>query len=75
MNTLQRRGGDPGARAARTAVGPVPIARRSAVSLTSFVGRTRELAALEPLLREARLLTLAGPGGIGKTRLALQAAA
>jgi hypothetical protein len=40
-------------------------------ALTSFVGRDSELAALVPLLSEARLLTLAGPGGIGKTRLAL----
>ena len=45
--------------------------------LTAFVGRERELAELARLLAapECRLLTLTGPGGIGKTRLALQAAA
>ncbi|HEX2029197.1 MAG TPA: adenylate/guanylate cyclase domain-containing protein [Nitriliruptorales bacterium] len=44
---------------------------------SEFVGRERELATLRDLLgrSEVRLLTLIGPGGIGKTRLALQAAA
>jgi predicted ATPase/DNA-binding XRE family transcriptional regulator len=42
--------------------------------LTSFVGRTRELADLEKLLAKSRLLTLTGPGGSGKTRLALRLA-
>jgi predicted ATPase len=42
------------------------------LQLTSFVGREREVADLQKLLTtEARLLTLAGPGGSGKTRLAL----
>jgi non-specific serine/threonine protein kinase len=39
--------------------------------VSSFVGRGRELAELRRLLAGTRLLTLAGPGGIGKTRLAL----
>jgi len=42
--------------------------------LTSFVGRERELAEAAALLRNARLLTLTGAGGCGKTRLALELA-
>jgi len=44
---------------------------------TTFFGREKELAALDELLEEpnCRLITIVGPGGIGKTRLALAAAA
>nr|WP_235747941.1 LuxR C-terminal-related transcriptional regulator [Nocardia coffeae] len=41
---------------------------------TSFIGRDRELTALRTLLGEKRLITISGPGGIGKTRLAVEAA-
>jgi predicted ATPase/DNA-binding CsgD family transcriptional regulator len=43
--------------------------------LTSFVGRRQELREVKRLLTTTRLLTLAGSGGAGKTRLALRAAA
>ena len=42
--------------------------------LTSFIGRERELVDVERLIDRARLLTLTGAGGCGKTRLALEAA-
>ena len=45
------------------------------VQLTSFVGREAELARLRQLLAENRWVTLTGAGGVGKTRLAVQAAA
>jgi predicted ATPase len=45
------------------------------VPATPFLGRERELAEVVGLLEGTRLLTLTGPGGTGKTRLALQAAA
>lgn len=44
------------------------------IQLTSFVGREQELAELDDLLSSARLVTLIGPGGSGKTRLALEGA-
>ncbi|MFE1832044.1 response regulator transcription factor, partial [Streptomyces yangpuensis] len=43
--------------------------------LTSFVGRERERAALTAMLGESRQVTAVGPGGVGKTRLALAVAA
>lgn len=42
--------------------------------LTSFVGRWREIAEVARLLAATRLVTLAGAGGVGKTRLALRVA-
>jgi len=42
--------------------------------VTGFVGRHAELAALTALLQTARLVTVTGPGGVGKTRIALRAA-
>jgi predicted ATPase/DNA-binding NarL/FixJ family response regulator/DNA-binding XRE family transcriptional regulator len=46
--------------------GTLPLAH------TSFVGRQRELAELAALIRRSRLVTLIGPGGAGKTRLAIE---
>ena len=44
--------------------------------VSSFVGRDREVAEIDALLRDgARLVTLTGPGGTGKTRLAIESAA
>lgn len=51
------------------AVGNLPTA------LTSFVGRRREVGEIRRLLGVGRLVTLTGAGGVGKTRLALAAAA
>ncbi len=44
------------------------------IQLTSFIGRVREIAEVKGLIGAARLVTLTGSGGAGKTRLALQAA-
>ena len=44
------------------------------MALTSFVGRAAERAALADALSEYRLVTAVGPGGVGKTRLALAVA-
>ncbi|GAA1238467.1 hypothetical protein GCM10009665_30840 [Kitasatospora nipponensis] len=48
---------------------------RLPAEITGFVGRRAELGALAALLERARLVTVTGPGGVGKTRLALRAAA
>ena len=45
------------------------------IPLTPFLGRQRELDEAQQMLRETRLLTMTGPGGTGKTRLAIQTAA
>jgi predicted ATPase/DNA-binding SARP family transcriptional activator len=63
--------------AAAPARAPEPAARPGPgwlpAETTSFIGRESELATIEDLLGLSRLLTLTGPGGSGKTRLALKA--
>lgn len=60
------------------ALAPAATSHVAAVGLpapwTSFVGRKRERATVLAALGEARLVTLVGPGGVGKTRLAVDAA-
>ena len=51
------------------------VAGNLPAELTSFVGRRGELAEIKRLLAGSRLVTLTGIGGVGKTRLALRAAA
>ena len=55
---------------------PVPMATGNLrEQLSSFVGRSAELEELSEAVRSGRLVTLIGPGGVGKTRLAVEAAA
>ena len=56
---------------------PVPSqrARRLPAEATSLIGRSADLAGIGQLLGEHRLVTLIGPGGVGKTRLAMRVAA
>ena len=53
----------------------VPTPHNLPLQMTSFVGREAELGQLQTLLARARLVTLTGPPGTGKTRLALEAGA
>jgi non-specific serine/threonine protein kinase len=58
----------------RIATPPAPAKHNLPLSLTSFIGREREIGEIGQLLDSTRLLTLTGAGGCGKTRLALQVA-
>ncbi|WP_019545965.1 AfsR/SARP family transcriptional regulator [Streptomyces sulphureus] len=67
----------PSRRAGLSGPAALRVARRSGnlrARLTSFVGREEEVAALGRELAAARLVTLTGPGGAGKTRLSQEAA-
>jgi hypothetical protein len=48
----------------------VPVRRSVPEPVSSFVGRRREMSQLSALIRTQRLITLTGPGGVGKSRLA-----
>jgi predicted ATPase len=53
----------------------VTVPNNLPAELSSFVGREPQLAELRRLLRKSRMITLTGPGGAGKTRLAQRLAA
>ena len=53
---------------------PAPVAVRLPVQLSSFIGRAAELAEVQHWIATNRLVTLTGPGGTGKTRLAIEVA-
>ncbi|GII88634.1 hypothetical protein Ssi03_66240 [Sphaerisporangium siamense] len=67
-------GGTPDGGGASAATGARPVPGNLPFALSSFVGRAAEITAVEGLLAEYRLVTLTGPGGVGKTRLALELA-
>ncbi|MFI9811246.1 BTAD domain-containing putative transcriptional regulator [Saccharothrix variisporea] len=76
-----RLGADPGAalreRHLRLLQSPAPAPEAPAstlpAALTSFIGRDDDLARIDALLTRGRLVTVVGPGGAGKTRLAVEA--
>jgi DNA-binding SARP family transcriptional activator len=77
VETLRARLPKPEARAAAEYRSPDPLQGHSGnlpAAVTSFVGRAWEIGEIQELLTHTRLVTLTGPGGCGKSRLALEAA-
>jgi predicted ATPase/DNA-binding CsgD family transcriptional regulator len=70
-----RRPRRPARQESRAVPPPPPRHHNLPTQLTTFIGREREIAEVKRLLASARLLTLTGAGGAGKTRLALRVAA
>ncbi|WP_436757480.1 BTAD domain-containing putative transcriptional regulator [Streptosporangium sp. V21-05] len=68
---------DPALRASRDEAPPARTGTRGNLraALTTFVGRTAEIGLIGARLDEGRLVTLVGPGGVGKTRIATTVAA
>ncbi|HZT43605.1 MAG TPA: tetratricopeptide repeat protein [Chthonomonadaceae bacterium] len=68
QDSLQKETPSESLRAPSSLPGPLPL------PLTGFVGRAQEITDITGLLASTRLVTLMGPGGVGKTRLAIQLA-
>jgi predicted ATPase len=71
---LRLRGATPGPVPGAPGEATAPAASPIPAALTSFVGRDEELVAVAGQLEHGRLVTILGPGGAGKTRLALESA-
>src|SRR6188472_987296 len=65
---------DPALDAPISLASPLPGPASLPLALTSFVGRERELKELATMLHDERLVSLVGPAGVGKSRLALELA-
>jgi len=59
---------------ARRRIESAPVRRLLPATLTEIIGREDDVASVTALLERSRLVTLTGPGGVGKTRLAVEVA-
>src|SRR5207248_8536994 len=59
---------------ARRRIESAPVLRPLPATLTEIIGRAGDIASVTTLLERSRLVTLTGPGGVGKTRLAVEVA-